>query len=108
MPTPLTTETAEVVWQILVDYAGAPGTDDSWMKDSFMAYVTEPSPLYEFRFQGKLGFGGKFYIEHNGWRVSYYGREDYTTERDYAVKTTNLVLEGAYRAHNALKDPTHS
>lgn len=103
--TPLTFEEAAVVWDILVDYAGATRSEDSWMRASFVHYVTEPSSLYEFRFVGNLGSGGKFYLEHSGWSVSH-SKEDSTDIRKLIERRTNDALDGARRAFKQIKEST--
>lgn len=46
----------------------------------------------EFRFGGKLGFGGKFYRSGTRWYISCY-REDETPEREAIIERTNARLE---------------
>jgi hypothetical protein len=45
----------------------------------------------EFRFQGGLGFGGKFYVSHSEWRVDCY-TEDLNTTRRAMMRMANLRL----------------
>jgi hypothetical protein len=46
----------------------------------------------EWRFQGSLGFGGKFFRDSNGYRVSCYP-EDKTPERNAAISRANSRLQ---------------
>ena len=48
------------------------------MRQDFIYHHTSAQPCDEYRFQGKLGFGGKYWRKEN--RVSCY-REDETPER---------------------------
>lgn len=48
----------EAIYQILVEECGA-NTDDIAVR-SFVYEFTKENPTSEYRFQGKLGFGGKF------------------------------------------------
>ena len=85
----LTLEQANRVYDILVTECGA----SERMREEFVNYHLT-KPWYwptEWRFQGNLGFGGKFWNEHNGWRVSCY-QEDETAERRAAMTTADLRL----------------
>jgi len=96
----LTREDADKIYDLLVAEAGAPEYDRSsfiWHHSEDRLASSTPS---EWRFQGKLGFGGKFYVEDRGWRVGYYGREDLTPERDAIVERVNARLL-ALRAEHA-------
>jgi hypothetical protein len=57
-------------------------------RDAFVAYATRGAPQ-EWRFMGKLGFGGKFYF-HDG-RVHCYP-EDETVERIEVMCAANAEL----------------
>jgi len=66
-----TAEFYEKLYDLLVDLAGAPAS----MKENFVHYATnEAGDHFEYRFQGKFGFGGKI------WRRA----ADY----DYETQTT--------------------
>lgn len=78
---PLTQVQADAVWDLLVAEAGAnPGA-----RDEFCRYVTDNFngglELYEYRFMGLLGFGGKFKNGWGQWYVAYYVPEDDTVDR---------------------------
>jgi len=53
----MTIEKANQVYDILVTSCGAPEPD----RESFVFDQTGDSPAREWRFQGTLGFGGKFW-----------------------------------------------
>jgi len=81
----LTKDFAEGVYDILVKEAGAPIS----LKENFMYHMTNDN-CSEYRFQGKLLFGGKYWSDTN--RVNYY-REDKNEERDMIVERTNEKLK---------------
>ncbi len=72
---------ANKVFDVLVKYAGARES----LRDDFV----HNHPCQEYRFQGNLGFGGKYYSRGN--RVSCY-QEDETPERAQIIKQTNHHL----------------
>lgn len=99
---PWTAEFAERVYALLVEHAGA--RDDEDEKSSFVFHQTRQDHELptEWRFCGKLGFGGKL------WRRSYgkpdlyvtcYG-EDETPERTRIIEVTNRALEELCRTAN--------
>lgn len=53
------------------------------------------APPREWRFQGNFGFGGKFWRDHDAWRVTCY-QEDEDTKRIYLIKTCNELLAILY------------
>lgn len=55
----------------------------------FIAHIT--TGTREYRFQGSLGFGGKFYNDHK-WRIGCY-KEDDTPERTAVIEEINTALE---------------
>lgn len=75
---------ANASFDILVEHGGAIEPQ----RDSFIHYVTHGGR--EYRFQGHLGFGGKF--RPSTMSVDYY-REDETPERDEIQATINRKLE---------------
>lgn len=83
----LTENQAKQVWDILVDVCGAENDDQSGQ--SFVHHAIMNNRL-EFRFQGKLGFGGKIYVEEPP-RVSCY-QEDNTPERADMIANANEQL----------------
>jgi 5'-nucleotidase len=74
------------VYDILVYLGGAP----EGMRDTFIyAHCHDKYPTKEWRFQGKLGFGGKYRSETN--KVDCYS-EDETTKRIELIKQMNETL----------------
>lgn len=74
---------------ILVDACGMPF--EGAMYRSLVSALVEATTSNEFRFMGRLGFGGKLYYSCDGWRVSAYP-EDTTPEIRRIVAATNLKL----------------
>lgn len=85
----MTRTQADTVYDLLVKEAGAPEKDRVY----FLAYlVDQEHPMgAEFRFQGRFGFGGKFYAESDRWRISCYN-EDRTPERVAIIDKVNAEL----------------
>lgn len=88
---PMTEDQANAVYDVLVQYAGAP---ESWRYN--FVYHQMHSVCYEYRFQGDLGFGGKFrrdYWTRTGerWYVDQY-IEDETPVSKGIVEKTNAHL----------------
>ena len=80
---------ANKIYDILVKVCGASEN----MRDNFI-YHTQQEGTWgssEYRFQGKLGFGGKFWIRREGWDVNCYS-EDETPERLAIIKSANEKL----------------
>ena len=89
----ITPEQADVAYSILVRHAGAQDTADA--KEAFVYHVSEsPNPTNEYRFQGSLGFGGKFRNNGNNENVPYVDcyREDETPTRRADIIITNHSL----------------
>lgn len=82
-------KTAEKIVEVLADEVGF----KDHLREPFIDYVLNGGN--EFRFQGDLGFGGKFYNASDKWRVGYY-QEDHTPERDEAVWRVNHKLQSLY------------
>ena len=58
------------IWNILVKDGGAFDRDNG---DSFVRYAVQKQDCtFEWRFQGHLGFGGKFWQNQNRWYVNAY------------------------------------
>lgn len=84
----LTEPQAQEIWGILCHHAGA----NPDQEEQFLYCVTNPeSPCLEFRFQGHLGFGGKYWLETNA--VTCYP-EDVTAETTRILEETNAALQG--------------
>ncbi len=72
------------------------------MKHAFVAYFTEqgrPWQCREWRFQGHLGFGGKFWRNDGRHYVSAY-HEDITKERNRMIASLNTQIENLELEHN--------
>lgn len=92
MTVPMTEAQANAVYDLLVQHADAPASPDSWMRQDFIHHQTAGS-TDEYRFQGMLGFGGKFWNCNGRWYVSAYpetvkGRP----ELQAAIDATNAAL----------------
>lgn len=93
----MTTEEATHVYDILQDICGAP---DGW-RDLFIHRFTEPDKYgmqSEFRFFGKLMFGGKFNIKNKKWHVNCYP-EDETPERMNMIEEANKLINVFYQSY---------
>lgn len=87
--------TAHKVWDVLVETAGAHERG----RDEFVYHQTRKHPPTEYRFQGLLGFGGKFWSERARWRVTAYP-EDMTPERKTIIEQANAALAELKTATN--------
>lgn len=86
----ITSVEAGLIFDILKEECGA---DESIRSEFVNTVTTEGDPEYwcrEFRFQGDLGFGGKFY-NSDRLRVDYYP-EDETPERKLAARKASLRI----------------
>lgn len=91
LKTLLTKLQADEVWQVLVDTCGA--SSNPIDRCAFVAEFTTPTaygPTREWRFQGNLGFGGKFWFP--ALTVDCYA-EDETPALRQAISMANLKLE---------------
>jgi hypothetical protein len=84
----MSTAKANQAYDLLTTLCGATETG----RESFVSDQTGESPAAEYRFQGSLEFGGKFYNEPRGLRVSCYP-EDATPMREAAIKAANKALK---------------
>lgn len=81
---------ANRIWWVLVEECGC--RDDRWDHYSFVEYLDrEHWSGHEWRFQGALGFGGKFYNNGGRWWVGFYP-EDETPKRKEMAQNANLRL----------------
>lgn len=85
----MTYPAADAVWQVLVDEAGA------WADDIGQFRHHWPD-CGEYRFQGKLGFGGKVWANRDDVYVTCYP-EDSTREREAMIAACNRRLEALPR-----------
>lgn len=101
----LTETEASEIYAALVEHAGA-NARDPW---GFVHHLmrSHESSVFEWRFMGFLGFGGKFYRDRNSrpdgswgetWRVSCYP-EDSNPEREAIIATTNAALHDLLMRH---------
>ena len=96
----MTVERANAVYDILVKMGGAyEGDRISFVQYHSKELVNSWGPT-EWRFQGHLGFGGKFYTDRERWQVGCY-REDDTPERERIIAEMNKALEGLYEVHRS-------
>lgn len=84
---PLALDQAKAVWKILVEHAAATDTE----QERFMFLDTQTRGCTEYRFQGALGFGGKFWNSNNRWHVSCY-KENETPQTLAIIARTNEEL----------------
>ena len=87
-------EAAKKIYKYLIEHGGARShiiDNLDVEQDAFVWHASE-NGLTEYRCVSKLGFGGKFYNDHNTWRVGYY-KEDKTQERDALVNKINKFLK---------------
>lgn len=82
--TRLSGEVASKIFDILKEAGVAEGDRADFI-------ITQMRGCVEYRFGGKLGYGGKFWNYHDSWYVNYY-QEDKTRDRDSIVKTVNKKL----------------
>lgn len=76
------------IWDILQEHAGA--RNSSWEKETFIRSFAKETTS-EWRFQGHLGFGGKFYRNCGRMWISCYS-EDRTAERQVIIDKVNELL----------------
>lgn len=81
---------ADWIWSVLVDLAGAHEDE----RDAFVRYLTTPNEHgHEWRFIGRMGFGGKLhYNDFRGAQIDCYP-EDRSEERDAIANAVNERLQ---------------
>ena len=77
---------AEAAYEALVALAGASGRSEA--RDEFIRHATRPGGC-EYRFQGMLGFGGKYHDPGYGVPYASCYPEDETPARKAAVAAVN-------------------
>lgn len=101
---PMSAETANAVYDVLVAQVGASASDDA--RREFLHHQIR-SHMTEFRFCGRLGMGGKFYRNRgvrpdgtygSSWYVTCYP-EHLTPERQAAIDATAAPLDALRIAH---------
>ena len=75
------------IWNILVELGGAHAPSI----DQFVHFMEEADQFREFRFCGKLGFGGKFWWNSGRMYVNCY-REHETRSTKALIKRINAAL----------------
>lgn len=90
----LTYEEAIEVYEILEKCAGAPLSGEGFTRHQFIGYAQNNPDAFplEYRFQGWLGFGGKWHYNGRTMRVSCYP-EDETAGRLHVIAQTNKALD---------------
>lgn len=92
----LSKKAANAIYDVLVKHAGE--IEGDWSRDEFISAQTrEFCP--EYRFQGGLGFGGKFWRDHDKWSVNGYS-EDQTPASKKMIAETNQALAELYKQFN--------
>ena len=79
---------ANAIYDILVEECGAP--EEAYDREYFVRHQTTDE-ISEWRFQGNLGFGGKFWNCNNRLYVNCY-REDETPLRQIMIDVANKRL----------------
>jgi hypothetical protein len=82
------------VWDVLVRYAGAYEDEKGRQRRHFIWAAMERDRLRrmtEYRFSGKLGFGGKIWRDNGTLYVTCY-KEDQTKQRQKTIERVNTVL----------------
>lgn len=77
----------DLIYDLLVDICGAIEDD----RDNFIKAQTSDNPPFEYRFGGKLGFGGKFWNELPELKVTCYPEEE-NDNRIRTITKMNLYL----------------
>jgi len=93
-------EMAMKIWRILVDVCGAYEDEDGREEAGFLMATTaiKRTGAREWRFCGKLGFGGKFWVNNSRWYVNCY-RENETAEKVNIMERANNLLALLLREH---------
>jgi hypothetical protein len=88
---------ANEIWHVLVEECGEPRWFD---RSSFVAYLDRDTGGFghEYRFMGKLGFGGKFYNDGIRWRVGCYPEHE-TPARRAMIRRANERLTALRQAY---------
>ena len=102
------TELAEKIYNILVEHAGVIDMESN--KQPFLYHQNGKVSRYnpdggcrEYRFQGALGFGGKFYNCNGKFYVSAYS-EDTGDKEQKIIDTVNELLKPIYEEFVKLKN----
>jgi hypothetical protein len=93
----MTDEMKKRIWQVLVEECGASAFKGG-CNEMFWSFRFHWPECREFRFIGKLGFGGKVWDTGHEWRVSCYS-ENLTPERDAMIERANARLAELRRTY---------
>lgn len=91
----LSSTTADIIYTLLVEEGGAPEHE----REAFIREYTDKEPSKEWRFRGRLGFGGKFRIGERGGKPRLYVDcypEDNNDERQRIMDGINSRLACHY------------
>jgi hypothetical protein len=94
---PRTHELFDKVYSALVANAGAPESNREYFVQRHVAWSENPYETTEFRFMGRLGFGGKFWCTPDSFHISFYS-EDSTPAREEVRIKTNEALKKLFVA----------
>ena len=99
----MTPEIANAIYDTLVEHAGA---SESWRENFVHAQqITDPICV-EYRFQGRLGFGGKFWrtpsFNYPTWYVNAYIEDEARPEVRDMIAATNAALASLHARHPEL------
>ncbi|MEU0078430.1 hypothetical protein ABZY58_11085 [Micromonospora tulbaghiae] len=83
----LPADQAAAIYDVLIEHAGASPDGRAAFID-----VQTGSQCDEYRFGGSLGFGGKLWIDQDGWRVSAYAED---IQRKPSIRDTIAVTNAA-------------
>jgi hypothetical protein len=94
----LSPEQANALYDVVVAIAGAPEN----LREQWLHYATAEGSHFgglEFRFQGKLGFGGK--LVYDGFRAAYVNcyEEHRSPAKDAIMAATNIALAKVPHSH---------
>jgi hypothetical protein len=98
----MTKELASQIYDILVGTCGANLSE----KEDFVSAQTDQL-VSEWRFQGRLGFGGKFWRNYDRWYVNCYP-EDLTPEIAEMIQDANLKIAVIYSYVQGRADAVHA
>lgn len=87
----MTVEQAVKVYDILVRECDA----DPTQAPAFVQYMTSPQADHlggkEWRFGGRLGFGGKLYVYSHVWHVNCYDEDANTVRRNLMFRVNDMI-----------------
>ncbi len=92
---PLTHAQADAIWDVLVEHAGADGTEPEgrYSARTHFVFAQTDRHVEEYRFGGALGPGGKFWRYAGAWYVTAYPEDiQARPERQQIIDDTNRVL----------------